>query len=108
MQARSMSTDRVPVLDIERKPASGEFRTLANAIPALLWMTSPTGENSFINKPLADFLGIPEQETLPEGAYVIHPEDGPRARENFADCLARRVEHTDEHRVRRFDGQYCW
>ena len=109
MQERSMSINKSPVLETPDDALAIEgFRPLANDIPALLWMTSPSGENCFINKPLADFLGVPEHATLPEGAYVIHPQDAARAREKFADCLARRIEHTDEHRVRRRDGHYCW
>jgi len=38
----------------------------------------------------------------------MHPADAARAREKFADCLARRADHTDEHRLRRADGQYRW
>lgn len=108
MQGRSLSIDDISVLHIEDEQAMANFRTLANATPALLWMTTPTGENCFINKPLADFLGVPEHATLPQGAYAMHPADADRAREKFADCLARRADHTDEHRLRRADGQYCW
>jgi len=87
-----------------------QFRIIANDTPAFLWMTSPDGQNSFINKPLADFLGIPEHNTLPDGAYVVHPEEdnGVGTKEKFLDCLARRAEFADEHRLRRFDGEYCW
>jgi len=108
MQGRSVSINNISEFEVEDAQAIEDFRKLANASPAFLWMTSPNGENSFINNPLADFLGIPEHCTLPGGAYVIHPEDEAKARENFNDCLARRVEHSDEHRVRRYDGQYCW
>jgi len=108
MQERSMSINNVSLLEVEDEQAIENFRKLANTMPALLWMTTPTGENCFINKPLADFLGVPEHATLPEGAYVMHPADAARAREKFADCLARRADHTDEHRLRRADGQNRW
>ena len=79
-----------------------QFRIVANDIPAFLWMTSPTGENSFINRPLAAFLGIPEHNTLPSWAWVVHPEDAVRAHDKFLDSLTRRVEHWSEFRLRRF------
>jgi PAS domain S-box-containing protein len=85
-----------------------QFRIVANDTPAFLWMTSATGESSFINRPLAAFLGIPEYNTLTSGSYVVHPEDDERAHAKFLDCLARRAELSDEYRLRRFDGQYRW
>lgn len=85
-----------------------QFRIIANDTPALLWMSSPTGENSFINRPLAAFLGIPQQSALLAGSYVVHPEDDARVRDKYLECLARRSQLSDEYRLRRFDGQYRW
>lgn len=105
---RPLSIDKMDVQSVEADQSFKSFRALANATPAFLWMTTTTGENAFINEPLADFLGVSGHYTLPDGAYVIHPDDESRARQNFAACLAKRIAHTDEHRLRRFDGQFCW
>jgi len=87
------------------------LRTVANDTPAYLWMSSATDENSFINKPLVDFLGMHEERlqwNWAKWAQYVHPDDANRARAEFMDCQARCSEYATQFRVRRFDGVYRW
>jgi PAS domain S-box-containing protein len=84
------------------------LRAVANETPAYLWMSSATEENSFINKPFADFLGMDRQSLLWDWANHLHPEDAERTRARFLDCQARRSQYAAEFRIRRSDGEYRW
>jgi PAS domain S-box-containing protein len=84
------------------------LRTVANDTPAYLWMSSATEENSFINKPFADFLGTNQERLQWYWAEYLHPDDAGPARARFLDCQARACEYAAEYRVRRFDGEYRW
>jgi PAS domain S-box-containing protein len=81
---------------------------VANDTPAYLWMTSAKDENSFINRPLAGFLGTERQSLGTSWAEYLHPEDADSARDRFLECMAARSPYLDEFRVRRHDGQYRW
>jgi PAS domain S-box-containing protein len=76
--------------------------------PAYLWVTSPDGENLFINKPLAKFLGTGDRRLARRWLDFIHPDDAAQVAERLKDCMAARTEYFHEHRVRRFDGEYRW
>jgi len=84
------------------------FRTVANDTPAYLWMSSPTDEDVFINKPFADFLGMDAGLIQWNRTNYVHPEDEERSRARFLECQARRCEYAVEFRIRRSDGQYRW
>lgn len=84
------------------------FRTVANDTPAYLWMWTPMAENSFINAPLAKFLGTEHDKLGTDWIARVHPEDLERARSQYLECVANRREFKAEFRVRRSDGQYRW
>lgn len=82
------------------------FYAIANDTPAYLWMASGDEENSFINRPLREFLGTGQHRLSKAWSDYVHPEDAGRARANFMECLAAQRGYTHEFRVRRFDGEY--
>jgi len=84
------------------------FRTVANDTPAYLWMSSPTDENAFINKPFGDFLGTGPGLIQWNRAKYVHPEDVEWTSTRFLDCQARCCEYAAQYRIRRFDGEYRW
>src|SRR4029453_14810502 len=75
---------------------------------AYLWMTSARDENSFMNRPLAKFLGTEHQSVRKGWTDYLHPDDAGSAVALFVECMASRRPYADEFRVRRFDGQYRW
>jgi PAS domain S-box-containing protein len=84
------------------------FRRIADTAPVLLWMSSPEGVLSYVNKTWLDFVGgAPETAMDSTTGDWIHPEDRPRVawRARGADP---RASFSDEFRLRRVDGEYRW
>ena len=61
---------------LERAASEARFRSLANSIPALLFVTDAKGANTFVNQPFLDYSGLQFEDLLGNGWYsVIHPDD---------------------------------
>jgi PAS domain S-box-containing protein len=82
------------------------FYAIANDTPAYLWMASADQENSFINRPLREFLGSGHRPLPKAWNDYVHPEDADRVRAQFVHGLADRSGYTHEFRIRRSDGEY--
>lgn len=85
------------------------LQQMADETPALLWTTAEDGTAMFINKSLAEFIGGSQKQTL-RGTWksYIHPDDVDRVAKSFYGCVATGAEFNEEHRLRRFDGEYRW
>ena len=92
----------------EHRERDERARVIANETPAYLWMSTETEENSFINKPLAKFLGKPQHRLSGAWTSDLHPDDVASARDKFDSCQSRQCEYSDEFRLRRHDGEYRW
>ncbi len=85
------------------------FLDLADAAPAMLWVTEPDGSCSFLSRGWYDFTGQTEEEGLGIGwTATIHPDDRAAATLAFHDANARKAEFSLEHRVLHVDGSYRW
>jgi PAS domain S-box-containing protein len=84
------------------------FRSIANDTPAFLWLVSAGGDNVFVNKRLSDFVGASGAVSPVQWEGYLHPEDAARVEAKFLQCFAARASYSDEVRIRRADGQYCW
>ncbi len=82
------------------------FHAVANDTPAYLWMADPKLENSFLNAPLAKFLGTAETQLREAWTDSVHPDDAERARATFREHLVKQTAYTHEYRMRRYDGEY--
>jgi two-component system sensor histidine kinase UhpB len=82
------------------------FYAAVNDTPAYLWMADPKLENSFINAPLAKFLGVSKTELREAWLRAVHPDDADRTRKNFREHMQSQTEYTIEYRARRYDGEY--
>jgi PAS domain S-box-containing protein len=103
-------TNRKEVEDLLRM-GEARFRSLAEAVPQIVWTAAPDGRITFINKRWTDFTGLSLEETndLEAVKRVIHPEDIERVFERWADALAHGTPHEAEWRFRdRKDGGYRW
>jgi PAS domain S-box-containing protein len=86
-----------------------EFRTLAEAMPQIVWTTRPDGMNTYFNQQWIDYTGLTQEESRGHGWNIpFHPDD----RERAALAWQRATQHNDtyslECRLRRFDGAYRW
>jgi PAS domain S-box-containing protein len=86
------------------------YRTLAEALPQLVWTSRPNGQRDYFSRQWIEYTGVPEQEQLGLAWLdkVVHPDDRERIRERWITALEGRDEYDAELRIRRADGQYRW
>jgi len=85
------------------------FRSVADSLPALVWMSDRNGQCIFLNKQWSTYTGRPAAEEPGRGFFeTIHPEDRARSIEVERGMLAYRGHMTDEYRLRGKDGKYRW
>lgn len=86
-----------------------EFRTLADNIPQLAWMTDETGFIFWYNQRWFEFTGTTLEEMRGWGwQKVHHPEHLPRVLEKFRDHIQRGIAWEDSFPLRAKDGSYRW
>lgn len=83
------------------------FHAMANASPAMLWMSDHEGRCTFFNSAWLDFTGRELGEELGSGwSDGVHPHDAQRVLAAFHDALRRREPFSLEYRLRGRDGSY--
>lgn len=83
-------------------------RFLADIMPQLVWTARPDGTLESVNRRWADFLGLPESETLAATANVVHPDDTPGTHTEWTAMMRERRMGSGECRLRRGDGTWRW
>jgi PAS domain S-box-containing protein len=86
------------------------YRTLAEALPQLVWTSRPDGQRDYFSRQWVEYTGIPEEEQLGLAWLdkVVHLEDRERIRERWIGAVKGQDEYDAELRIRRADGQYRW
>ena len=86
-----------------------EFRTLAEAMPQIVWITGPDGGNVYFNQHWVDYTGLTLEESLGDGwNKPFHPDDQQRAWHAWQHATATVGTYVLECRLRRADGVYRW
>ncbi|WP_348645470.1 PAS domain-containing protein [Mesorhizobium sp. WSM4303] len=89
-----------------------ELRQLIDAVPALIWSTTPEGTPSYINKPLMDTVGVTlEDLTAPDSSRSladVHPDDRPVVEQALARSFEAGTAFARTYRQRRSGGGYRW
>ncbi|MDO7877629.1 PAS domain-containing sensor histidine kinase [Hymenobacter sp. ASUV-10] len=100
---------RVQARTADLQESEMQFRTMADAAPAMLWVTDPAGQCTYLNAQWYQYTGQTEAEALGLGwTRAVHPDDAALARQQFLDANARRVPFHLRYRLRRHDGVYRW
>ncbi|PPS41213.1 ATP-binding protein [Chroococcidiopsis sp. TS-821] len=85
------------------------YRTLANAIPQLVWMSTAEGLVTYINQRWQEYTGISLAQTMElDWLELVHPEDIPRLVETRNRGIRAREAYEIEYRIKRFDQTYRW
>jgi PAS domain S-box-containing protein len=85
------------------------WHTLAEAMPAMVWMARPDGSLDYYNQRWYDYTGLSESQLTGWGwAAVWHPEDLPDGRARWLESLRTGQPYEYEARFRRADGNYHW
>ncbi len=102
-------TDRKQA-DEALKQSEYRFRQMANSLPLVVWMATPTGKITFISRQWESFYGNPVSESLGEDwVRFIHPEDIPSTATLWAESLRTGKYLETEYRVlHQFSGLYRW
>ena len=85
------------------------FRSMADAIPALLWRADPDNRGIWFNKQWLDFTGRTLQQEVGYGwGESIHPDDRNAALSTCQAAVHQLAPLEMEFRLRRHDGEYRW
>jgi PAS domain S-box-containing protein len=85
------------------------FRTLANAMPQMVWSTRPDGFHDYYNARWYEFTGVPDGSTDGEGWNgMFHADDQERAWEAWGHSLKTGEPYQIEYRLRHHSGVYRW
>ena len=91
------------------RDSEAKFRTIANAMPQMVWSTLPDGHHDYFNQQWYDFTGGPDGSTDGVGWNdVFHPDDQARAWALWSHSLATGEVYEIHYRLRHRSGQYRW
>ncbi len=101
-------TDR-KLAETALRESEAEFRSLAEAMPQMVWITRPDGWNLYFSQQWTDYTG----QTLEEGLghewnKPFHPDDQQRSWDAWQLATATIGIYSIEARIRRADGIYRW
>ncbi len=95
--------------EMAARDSERRFREMADAAPAMLWITEPDGQCSFLSRGWHDFTGQAVDEGLGYGwTQAVHPDDREAAGAAFREASASRTDYAVDFRLRRADGAYRW
>jgi len=86
-----------------------KYRTIADAIPQIVWSTQPDGLLDYCNQQWHDYTGVLPGAIDGKGwAALFHPDDSERSMKKWRHCLATGEFYEIERRLRHHSGQYRW
>ena len=93
----------------ELRAQEARFRTLANAIPQLAWMTDASGGRTWFNQRWFDYTGTTLEEVQGWAWRAVHhPDHVQRVVDTLQQSLATGEPWEDTHPLRGSDGTYRW
>jgi PAS domain S-box-containing protein len=85
------------------------FRTLADAMPQMVWSALPDGYNDYFNARWYEFTGVAVGASDGDRwAGMFHPDDQPIAWERWRHSLTTGDHYEIEYRMRHHNGDYRW
>jgi PAS domain S-box-containing protein len=91
------------------RESEARFRSMADSVPALIWLTELDERRTYFNRTWLEFTGRPLERELGLGwAENIHPEDRKLYLEAYSAAFVAREPFEIEYRLRRRDGVYRW
>ena len=91
------------------RESEARFRSFTNHAPALLWVTDPAGQCTYLSQAWCDYTGQTEETGLGIGwLKAVHPDDREAAGDIFLSSNERQVPFQLEYRLRQRSGDYRW
>jgi putative addiction module CopG family antidote len=88
--------------------SEARFRTLTDAMPQMIWASDAEGNTIYCNARFLDFLGVTFGVKAIPWRELVHPDDRELSHEMRRQSLITGLPFEREHRLRRYDGVYCW
>jgi PAS domain S-box-containing protein len=86
-----------------------EFRSMAETMPQIVWVTRPDGWNIYHNHRWVEYTGLTLEESYGHAwISALHPDDKKRAWEAWQRATQHNKSYSMECRLRRADGAYRW
>ena len=106
--ATTQTSEGQRTLDALRESES-RFRTLAECVPVVVWMTDQNSSCTYISGYWREFTGRDPQKDLGyQWVEAIHPDDRDRVLRDFVEASRTEKPYRGEYRVKRADRQYGW
>jgi PAS domain S-box-containing protein len=96
---------------IEKSLRSSEerFRSMANAVPVMIWMSDCQQDYVFFNQTWLDFRGRSLSEEIGhQWRQAVHPNDQQKCLETYTQAFEAKQSFRIEYRLQRADGIYRW
>lgn len=85
------------------------FRSLAEAMPMIVWTATPTGDVDYSNRAFSDYTGVPASEPVAtRWQRTLHPDDAHAWVDVWNECVRTGAPYEIEYRLRRHDGEFRW
>ncbi len=91
-----------------RLASERRYRSLAEALPHIVWTAQPDGSIDYVNRRWFEYTGLSAELTASAWRTVMHPEDLPRSWAVWQDAQQTGQNFQAECRLRRADGDYRW
>ena len=95
----------------EAEAGERRYRSLAEAIPQIVWTARPDGSVDYFNRRWFDYSGLSEAESYSRDGWkkILHPEDVANCRERWSHAVRTGEVYEIEYRFQRAaDGAYRW
>jgi PAS domain S-box-containing protein/putative nucleotidyltransferase with HDIG domain len=91
------------------KKSEEEFRSLAESMPQIVWVTRKDGWNIYFNQQWVNYTGLTLEQSYGHGWNIpFHPDDRQRAWDAWLNATKNNGVYSVECRLRRADGVYHW
>jgi PAS domain S-box-containing protein len=91
------------------RESEAKFRTIADAMPQMVWSTLPDGYHDYYNEQWYSYTGVPPGSTHGDGwNNIFHPDDSERAWAAWRASLATGKTYEIQYRLRHHSGVYRW
>ncbi|WP_334188932.1 PAS domain-containing protein [Noviherbaspirillum sp.] len=88
--------------------SEAKFRTIADAMPQIVWSTMPNGQTDYFNQKWYEFTGEPWSPASGTEWNALHPDDRERAWSVWQHSASTGETYEVQYRLRHHSGQYKW
>ena len=93
----------------ELKDSIELFQTMADNVPAMIWMSGNDKFEDYFNKTWLNFTGRTLEKEIDEGWLEgVHPDDVQQCIDTYNESFKQQKGFYSEYRLRRFDGEWRW